>query len=148
MVICFYACRERTSNILSEGEIHYLENYHCWPYDVSIYSIDKVKIDSSFYNYPLNDYFDGNEKYKITHWTKYNEIDTTIWNGMDSTLKKCDDNIDLYNSMLREHSIYFAGMYRNITGSSGSQKRQYAKIMFIDLSNNRLHIFKDINKIF
>jgi hypothetical protein len=148
MALCLYACDENPSSILPDSDLHYLEDYHCWPYDVSVYSVDKLKVDSSFFNYPLNHYFRVNEKYEITHWTKYNEIDSAIWNGMDSTLKECDDNVDLYNSLTKGNPIYFAGMYRLIIISSGIQKREYQEIVFLDLTNNRIHVFKDINKVF
>jgi hypothetical protein len=148
MALCLCACGERTSSILPEGDLHHLEDYHCWPYDVSVYSIDEMKLDSAFHHYPLDNYFSEGAEHGITHWTRYNEIDTALWNGMDSTLKECDGNADLYRSLLGGGPIYFAGTYRNMIVSNGSRKRMYERILFLDVTNHRLHIFKDINKVF
>ena len=143
-----FACNESTSNILPEGDFKHIDKYHCWPYDVNVYSIDEVKIDSLFYNYPLISYFGENPKYKITTWTKYNEIDTTVWHGMSKTLKECDDNVELYNQLLKGNDIYYAGIYQNFKVLKGKKRRKYEKILFLDLVNKRLHIFKDINKVY
>jgi len=141
-------CNENTSNILPEGDLKYLEKYHCWPYDVNVYSIDEVKIDSLFYSYPLRSYFGENPKYKITAWTKYDEIDTTAWHGMNKTLEECDDNIELHNQLLKGNDIYYTGIYQDFKVLKGEKRRKYEKILFLDLVNNRLHIFKDINKVY
>jgi hypothetical protein len=148
MAFCFYACGDRTSSILPEAELHHLEDYHCWPYDVSVYTIDEVKLDPAFYRYPLDDYLFESGEDGITHWTNYGPIDTAIWYGMDSTLKGCDDRVDLYDALMRGDPIYFAGTYSNVIVLNGSRKQKYERILFLDLTRKRLHIFKDINKLF
>lgn len=148
MAVCLSACSDRTSGIVPAGDLHHVEDYHCWPYDVSVYSIDEVKLDSSFHRYPLDGYFSESAEYERTRWTNYNENDTALWSGMDSTLKACDGNTDLYRSLLGDGSMYFAGTYRTIIVSNGSRKRKYDRILFLDVTNHRLHIFKDINKVF
>lgn len=148
LVSIFFSCCENTSNILPESDLKHLQKYHCWPYDVDVYSIDEVKIDSLFYSYPLKSYFGENPKYKITTWTKYNEIDTAIWQGMNKTLEQCDHNIELYNELLLEHDIYYAGIYQNFKVLKGEKTRKYEKILFLDLVNKRLHILNDVNKVY
>ncbi len=147
-IAILFGCNEDTSNILPKGDIKYLEKYHCWPYDVNVYSIDEVKIDSLFYSYPLRSYFEDNPKYKIATWTKYLEVDTTIWYGMDKTLEQCDENIELYNQILKGSDIFYSGSYQYFKNQQGKQRRRYERILFLDLSNNKLHIFKDINKVY
>jgi len=148
LMAILFGCNENASNILPEGNLKYLEKYHCWPYDVNVYSIDEVKIDSLFYSYPLRSYFGENPKYKITTWTKYDEIDTTVWYGMNKTLEQCNENIELYNQLLKGNDIYYTGIYQNFKVINGKKKRSYEKILFLDLANNKLHVFKDINKVY
>jgi hypothetical protein len=147
ILLIFVGC-QNGSNILPGTDLKYLKEYHCWPYDVNIYSVNDIKIDSLFYTYPLKSYFGENPKYKITTWTKYDEIDTTVWHGMNKTLEQCDDNIELYNQLLKRNDIYYAGIYQNFKVLKGEKKRKYEIILFLDLVNNRLHIFKDINKVY
>jgi len=139
---------QNVSNILPATDLKYLEEYHCWPYNVNVYSIDEVKIDSLFYIYPLKSYYGDNPKYKTVTWTKYSEVDTTVWYGMDMTLKQCDDNTELYNQILKGSDIYYAGSYQYFKNLQGEQRRRYEKILFLDFSNNKLHIFNDVNKVY
>ncbi len=143
-----YVSFERTSGVLPTGGLHYLKGYLCWPYNVSVFSIDDVKLDSAFYRYPLDDYLLKSGEYGITRWTNYSPIDTVIWYGMDSTLKGCNDHNDLYDALMRGDSLYFAGTYRNMIVPNGSRKQAYERIIFLDVTRKRLHIFKDINKVF
>lgn len=147
ILILIFGC-QNSSDLLPDTELKSISEYHCWPYDVKIYSVDGIKIDSLFYTYPLESYFGENPKYKITTWAKYNEIDTTVWYGMNKTLKECDDNIELYNQLSKGDDIYYAGIYQNFKVLNGEKKRKYEKILFLDLVNKRLHIFKDINKVY
>ena len=148
LMAILFGCNEKNSSILPKGDLNYLEKYHCWPYDVNVYSVNNVKIDSLFYAYPLKSFFGDNPKYEVTNWKKYSEIDTTIWYGMDKTLEQCDDNIELYNQRLKGGDIYYAGSYHYFKNQKGEQRRRYEKILFLDLVNKRLHIFKDINKVY
>lgn len=146
ILILVSGCRN-SSGILPDTELKYISDYHCWPYDVDIYSVKGIKIDSLFYTYPLNSYFGKNSKYKITTWSKYDEIDTTVWLGMNNTFQQCDDNTELYNRILKGDDIYYSGIYQDFKAQNGEIKRKYEQILFLDLSSNRLHIFKDINKV-
>lgn len=143
-----YLLFERTSDVLPKGDLLYLGDHLCWPYNVNVYSIDEWEMDSAFHRYPLDSYFSEGEEFGRTRWTKYNEIDTAVWYGMDSTLKYCVGNTDLYNSLLKGHPIYFAGTYRMVIVANGSKKRDYERILFLDVTNDRIHIFKDIDKVF
>jgi len=148
LMATLFGCNENTSTILPKGNLKYIEQYHCWPYDVNVYSANGIKIDSLFYTYPLKNYFGENPKYKTTTWAKYSEIDTTVWHGMNKTLEQCDDNIELYSQLLKGTDIYYTGIYQNFEVLKGEKRRSYEKILFLDLANNRLHIFKDINKVY
>lgn len=148
LIATLFGCSENTCYILPKGNLKYVEKYHCWPYDVNVYSVDEVVIDTLFYTYPLKSYFGDNSKYKISTWTKYSEIDTTVWYGMDKTLEECDDNIELYDQILKGSDIYYAGHYQYFKNKQGNQRRRYERILFLDLNNNKLHIFKDINKVY
>ena len=141
-------CTENSKNILPKGELKYLEKYHCWPYDVDLYFVDEVKIDSLFYTYPLSSYFGENTKYKITKWTKYDENDTILWQGMNKTLEQCKCNIKLNNQLSKGSGIYYTYIYQDFKILNGKKKRKYEEFLLLDLVNNRLHIFKDINKIY
>lgn len=125
-----------------------VSSYHCWPYDVNVYSVNNIKIDSLFYTYPLKSYFGVNPKYKVTNWKKYAEIDTTVWYGMNKTLEQCDDNVELNNQRLKGGDIYYTGSYQYLKNQQGEERRSYEKILFLDIANNRLHIFEDINKTY
>jgi len=138
---------ERTSGVLPTGNLHYLEDYLCWPYNASVYSTDEVKMDSAFHRYPLDSYFSEGEELGRTRWTKYNEIDIAEWYGMDSTLKRCNDNADLYDALMRRDPVYFAGTYRLEIVANGRRKQVYERILFLNVNQKRLHIFKDINKV-
>jgi hypothetical protein len=136
------------SNILPTTDFKYLEGYHCWPYDVKVYTIDEVKVDSLFFTYPLNSFFGNNQKYKSTTWKKYSEIDTTEWYGMDETLEQCDENNELYTQRLKGGDLYYSGQYQYILNRQGERRRTYERILFLDINKKKLHIFKDINKVF
>lgn len=146
-LIFIFGCRN-SSDILPVAELRCISDYHCWPYDVKIYSVKDLRIDSLFYTYPLNSYFGENPKYKITTWSKYDEIDTALWSGMNNTLEQCDDNTELYNQILKGADIYYSGIYQDLKVQNGVKRRVYEQILFLDLSCNRLHIFKDINKVY
>lgn len=142
------------SNVLPGAKIGYLEKYHCWPYDVTVYSVKNIKIDSLFYTYPLKRYFGNNTKYNIStwkkyddsDWKKYDDSDTLIWSGMNKVLEQCDNNIELYMHIMKGEEIYYSGSYQYMKNREGKQERSYEKILFLDLKSNKLHIFKDVNK--
>lgn len=129
-------------------DIVYTDKYHCWPYDVEIYSVKNVKIDSTFFKYPQKDYFGNNSKYIATTWALYKDIDTLLFDGLDITLRECDDNKSLYQGIIKGDKIYYSGIYRLNRNLEGVKKRVYDEILFLDLKNNKLHIFKDINKVY
>lgn len=87
-----------------------VEKYLCWPYDVKVYSIDNIKIDSLFYTYPLKSYFGENPRYEVVTWTKYYKMDTLSLD-MKLTLGECHLNKELYNQLLKGKDIYYAGIY-------------------------------------
>ena len=142
------------SNVLPGAKIGYLEKYHCWPYDVTVYSVKNIKIDSLFYTYPLKRYFGNNTKYNIStwkkyddsDWKKYDDSDTLIWSGMNKVLEQCDDNIELYRHIMKREEIYYSGSYHYMENREGKKERAYEKILFLDLKSNKLHVFKDVNK--
>ena len=142
------------SNVLPGAKIGYLEKYHCWPYDVTVYSVKNIKIDSLFYTYPLKRYFGNNTKYNIStwkkyddsDWKKYDDSDTLIWSGMNKVLEQCDDNIELYMHIMKGEEIYYSGSYQYMKNREGKKERSYDKILFLDLKSNKLHVFKDVNK--
>lgn len=144
MVLGLSGCNN--SNVLPGAKIGYLEKYHCWPYDVTVFSVKNIKIDSLFYTYPLKRYFGNNTKYNISTWKKYDDSDTLIWSGMNKVLEQCDDNIELYMHIMKGEEIYYSGSYQYMKNREGKQERSYKKILFLDLKSNKLHIFKDVNK--
>lgn len=134
------------SNVLPGAKIGYLEKYHCWPYDVTVYSVENIKIDSLSYTYPLKRYFGNNTKYNISTWKKYDDSDTLIWSGMNKVLEQCDANIELYMHIMKGEKIYYSGSYQYMKNREGKKERSYEKILFLDLKSNKLHVFKDVNK--
>ncbi len=144
LVAILFSCHGNTSDILPGTNLKFLNNYHCWPYDVNVYSIDKVKLDSVFFSYPLRSYFGENPKFKITTWTKYDEKDLKIWH-MKWTLENCVGNIELYNQLLKGNDIYYTGIYQSMKNKKGEEFKSYEKILFLDVVYRRIHIFEDIN---
>ena len=144
LVAILFSCHGNTSDILPGSNLKFLNNYHCWPYDVDVYSIDKVKLDSVFFSYPLRSYFGENPKFKITTWTKYDEKDINIWH-MNWTFENCVGNIELYNQLLKGNDIYYTGIYQSMKNKKGEEFKSYEKILFLDLVYRRIHIFEDIN---
>lgn len=144
LIAILLGCHGNTSDVLPRSSLKFLKNYHCWPFDVDVYTIDNVKIDSFFFNYPLRSYFGENPKYQITNWTKYDENDIKV-SHMIWTLEHCVDNIDLYNQLIIGNDIYYAGIYQSMINKKGEEIKSYEKILFLDLANKRIHIFKDIN---
>ncbi|WP_321515399.1 hypothetical protein [Marinifilum fragile] len=147
LIVILLGCRN-ASNLVPEADINYLEKYHCWPYDVMVYTVDNIKVDSLFYTYPLQSYFGSNTKYQISTWIKYADFDSTVWSGMNKVLEQCDDNLELYNQIIKGEDIYFAGSYKYLKDKSGKEKRRYETILFLDVKANKLHSFKDINKVY
>lgn len=143
-----YVFVERTSGILPEGDLTYEEDYLCWPYNVSVYSIEGLQVGPTLQHYPLDSYLPGGKELERTRWTRYNEVDTAEWHGMDSTLKDCVGNTDLYHSLVSGNPIYFAGTYSRMVVETGVRRRQYETLLFLDTTHQRLHMFKDINKVF
>ena len=147
LIVTLIGCNNG-SNFLPEADITYLEEYHCWPYDVTVYSVDNVKIDSLFYTYPLQSYFGSNPKYQVSTWIKYADFDSTIWSGMNKVLEQCDDNHELYKQVIKGEDVYYAGSYQYLKNKQGEEKRRYETILFLDVKENKLHLFKDINKVY
>lgn len=145
LLLCF-GCKN-TNEILPNRKLNHISNYHCWPYDVEVYSVDEVKIDSAFYSYPLDSYFPNNPKFKITKWTKYHDTDTTVWAGMDKTLEQCDGDTALFNQVQKGNDVFYAGIYRDFKVKEGTQ-RIYEQILFFDVLNKEIHIFENINKVY
>ncbi len=154
LIINLLGCYNSNS-ILPKAKINHLEKYHCWPYDVTVYSVKNIKIDSLFFTYPLIRYFGNNTKYNIStwkkyddsDWKKYDDSDTLIWSGMNKVLEQCDDNIELYMHIMKGEEIYYSGSYHYMENREGKKERSYEKILFLDLKSNKLHVFKDINKL-
>jgi hypothetical protein len=148
LLAMFFGCTRNTSTILPSVELTHFENYHCWPYNVSVFSTGPVTVDSLFYTYPLKSYFGDNPKYEVATWAEYSNIDTTVWYGMDKTLSQCDQNIELYNHLLEGREVYFAGSYQYFKNLQGERRRTFEVVLFLDLSSKKLHVFKDINKVY
>lgn len=146
LLVALIGCK-RSSNLLPKADINYLEEYHCWPYDVTVYSTENVRIDSLFYTYPLQSYFGSNPKYQVSTWAKYAEIDSTIWLGMNKVLEQCD-NKELYEQVINGEDIYYAGSYQYLKNKQGEERRRYESILFLNIEKNKLHLFKDINKVY
>ena len=154
LIINLLGCYNSNS-ILPKAKINHLEKYHCWPYDVTVYSVKNIKIDSIFYTNPLKQYLGNNTKYNIStwkkyddsDWKKYDDSDTLIWSGMNKVLEQCDDNIELYMHIMKGEEIYYSGSYHYMENREGKKERSYEKILFLDLKSNKLHVFKDINKL-
>lgn len=147
LLVISFSCK-RTSGLLPDADIDYNGKYHCWPYDVTVYSIDNIKIDSLFYAYPLQNYFGSNTKYKTSTWTKYADFDSTIWTGMNKVLEQCDDNHQLYKRIINGEDVYYAGSYHYLKNKQGEEKKRYETILFLDVKENELHLFRDINKVY
>lgn len=151
LFVCFTAillgCSKK-SHILPYTNIKYIGKYHCWPYNVKVYSVDRIEVDSLFYTYPLKEYFWISEEYNVSTWQKYDDLDSLIWPGMNKELEQCDDNIELYKHIISGEEVYYSGSYRYMINREGNKKRSYEKILFLDLKANKLHIFKDINKLY
>ena len=138
---------DKARDSIPNVKINYIDKYHCWPYDVKVYSVENIKLDSLFYTYPKQSYF-RNPKYKSTTWKLYANIDTTKFNGMKGTLKKCDNNIFLYNQLSKKNKVFYSGNYRYFGRLNGTKKQVFDEILFLDIENNQLHVFKDVNKAF
>lgn len=121
------------------------ENYHCWPYDVNVYSVENIKIDSVFFTFPRHAFYGEQTKYQMSNWSRYDVIDTTVWYGMKLTLENCDDNHELFERHRQGNDIYFAGIYRERLDKNEEKKRVYNQIMFLDVTGKKLHVFEDIN---
>ena len=139
--VFLFSC-QNTSNILPEADFDFVEEYHCYPYDVKVYAVDNVKIDSQFYSYPLKQYFRSNDKYDVSTWESYADFDTSVSYGMDSTLKHCDDGHSLFDQIMNNADVYYAGCFELSQGRNGVKKRSYEKILFLDLTHKKVYIMK------
>ncbi|KAA3613110.1 MAG: hypothetical protein D8M58_12440 [Calditrichaeota bacterium] len=150
LLICVLISCNDVTDIFPEdvNSIKHIENYHCWPYNVSVYSIDQLEIDSLFFTYPLKSYFEDYSIYEVSTWSLYSEYDTVLWHGFDKTLRACDGNIELINQVMKKVDIYYSGCYRYVKDRDSEDRKRYEKILFLDLRNKKLHIFQDINKIY
>ena len=148
LLAILFSCNESSTNVLPNVNLKYLEKYHCWPYDVNVYSVEGVMGDSLFHNYPLQSYFGNHSKYEISTWSKYSSFDKTLWSGMNKSLKECDGNIELYDQIIKGDEIYYSGSYHYNKNLKNIKKRRYEEILFFNLKNNKVHIFKNINKVY
>lgn len=120
-------------------------SYHCWPYDVSVYNVENIEIDTVFFTFPLHAFYGEQTKYQLSNWSRYDIIDNTVWYGMNQTLENCNDNHELFEHYRQGNDIYFAGIYHEILDKNEEKKRVYKRIMFLDVTGNKLHVFEDIN---
>jgi len=67
---------------------------------------------------------------------------------MKGTLKKCDNNIFLYNQLSKKNKVFYSGNYREFDRWNGTKKQAFDEILVREIENNQLHVFKDVNKAF
>jgi len=144
LVILLPACTS-IYKVLPETSLIIKDKYHCWPYNVSVYSVGQVTIDSTFFTYPIREVSD--DRYEHSTWVKYEDSDSHNWSGMDKTLKECDGNKVLYNQIESGKDIYFAGTYSHLKNWEGKKMRNYDMIYCLAIEKMELHIFKDMNKM-
>lgn len=140
------SCRN-TAELLPKAHVDYLENYHCWPYDVKVFSISDFNIDSLFYKYPLDNYFKKSNSLFISKWKNYQGYDSSKWSGMKTVLAQCDNN-EIYMQLKNKKDIYFSGSYRYLKNLNGEKLRDYEIVIFLNLHNKKMHIFKNVNKVY
>lgn len=122
-----------------------IENYHCWPYDVSVYKAENIEIDTVFFTFPLQKFYGEQTKFQLSRWSRYDTIDSTVWYGMNRTLENCNDNHELFEHYRQGNDIYFAGIFHELLDRNGEKKREYKRMMFLDVTGKKLHVFEDIN---
>jgi len=142
LILLFTRCTN-TSNLIPQSILVKKGSYHCWPYDVTIFSFFEIDIDSTFYTYPRLNNFD--ERYELSRWAKYNEFDKSSWFGMDKTLRDCDGNRTLHSLIESGEDLYYAGLYDYSEGWGGKKTKNYEMISFISLEEKELHVFKNMN---
>ena len=147
-LILLISCSKIETQILANNKLKFEYKYHCWPYDVKVYRIeDDIIMDTLLGTYPLDNYFDKSNKYEISKWKKYSDNDTTEWKGIEKTVKKCDDNKQLYSLMLDGKELYYSGLYQHYKVSGDHKTRKYEVLLILSIDNSQVHIFKDINKV-
>lgn len=152
-IISFLLCSfifgcQNHSNLIHGAKFEYVNSYHCWPYDVEVYSVSNVTIDSLFFSYPSTTFKRGYPKLSLSTWDDYAKLDTIVWYGMEKTLNDCDENNELYQQIINEESVYYSGLYRYVKNLAGNKIRRYEIITFLDLQRMKVHIFKDMNKVY
>ena len=134
--------------ILPRGKIQYFSNYHCWPFDVKVYSINDFTFDSLIFSYPLPEFCSKLPKCNLTKWSQYSSSVDSEWYGFDKTLEKCDDNTELINQLKNESTLFYAGCHKYYLDQNGIRKKGYIEIMFLDTSQKKLHLFENINLLY
>ena len=146
LILIISSCENSSSTL--PNELAFIEDYHCWPYNVEVYTVENLKTDNHIVEYPLDNFCSGSDKVFQTKWVKFKNLDTAVQNGYISMLSKCDDHSGLHDQIIKGNEIYFAGCYKYGKNRENDKVKFYYDITFLDVNEKELHVLEYINYIY
>ena len=149
ILICsllYSSCNDGVKKVPDGSKLVFELEYHCYPYNVDVYKVNNLNIETDFYELPMLE--SQNKKCKLTKWTKFTQLESKEQIGYRSFLKKCDANSDLDMSLEENDEIYFSGLYQYLLNREGKKVKCYDRIYFLNETKKRFHLFNDINTLY
>lgn len=144
LILLLISCSKFNRNYFPKGvEINHIENYACWPYDVDVYSVNKLDYDSLFFKYPLNDICSSD--CKLVKWSKYDSVSVEGLSKFSNTLSQCEDSLSLLESIEQGNTLYYSGCYKVLKLKNGKSKRIFNNVTFFDEKSLKVFSFENIN---
>lgn len=137
----------------SNASLVYTRGYHCWPYNVKVYSIEKIVTDSLFFTYPKDEFLFERRKCPqsrecfFVRWTPFNELEEALINSVKWDLNNNKEAF-IPNQVLERigsgDKIYFAGAYRFFKNTSSQENKVLYKVVLFFPESCELHVFQEV----
>ncbi|MGM0480230.1 MAG: hypothetical protein ACQERC_13490 [Bacteroidota bacterium] len=132
----------RVDNDALFDDLNKENNFHCWPYDVKVYSFEPQELDSLLYHFPKGELC--SEEYELLKWSNEGAVSNMAQDDLSATLLKCDDSQGIEEIKVKEGTMY-SGCYREFILKEGEKKKVFEQILILDKDSLKLYSFENIN---
>lgn len=119
---------------------------HCWPYNLKVYEIGNLPVDSMLYQYPRSSYYGLKRNYDLqATWKRFSDSSSHFPNGLKSFFIECDAATRFPGLLGEENDVLYAGSYTYMLGIGGAKSPHYNELLLIDLSEQKMYILDFMN---
>lgn len=151
-LVVLFGCDD-DNHIFPNANVKYIGKYHCWPYNVKMYSVNEIKVDSLFFTYPLHEFSDvyvkcrSDKKCHLLKWTAFNKLESQISYSFEWDLKNNNEDTmpeNLLKQIKADTEMYFTGGYRYFKSEKNAKEKRFYKIALYIPKEKQLHIFEEL----